>query len=186
VQQVSGTLSHVDGNLVWSDPLLDEAQRIRDEVARALTDMGVAGELVLTGATSTPGALTKGDVELHLRVGPASFEDVVERLSRVYEVASPQSWAATLAVFDLCRARPTGLAVTPVGSEHDLRFTRTWQALRGSPELLHEYNALKRRTSDTDRYEEAKSAFFTSISETAGRRGRPSACASQNTPRLCS
>ena len=155
-------------HLVWSDGLLDEARRAREEVAGALVEIGVPGELVLTGAASTPGALTKGDVDLHLRVGPADFQDAVERLSRVYEVGSPHAWPATLAVFDIPRARPTGLAVTPVGSEHDLRFTTTWRALRRDPALLQAYNALKRRTGGTDGYEEAKAAFFTSISGEAG------------------
>jgi GrpB-like predicted nucleotidyltransferase (UPF0157 family) len=157
-----------DGHLLWSDGLLDEARRTRDEVARSLVEIGVPGDVVLTGATSIPGALTKGDVDLHLRVGPADFQDAVERLSRVYEVGSPHAWAATLAVFDVPRARATGLAVTPVGSGHDVRFTTTWQALRRDPALLQTYNALKRRASGTDGYEDAKAAFFTSISERAG------------------
>ena len=159
-------------DLVWSDGLLDEARRTRDDVARSLLELGVPGVLVLTGATSIPAALTKGDVDLHLRVGPARFEDAVEKLSRVYEVGSPDSWAATLAVFDIPRSRATGLAVTPVGSAHDVRFTCSWQALGRDPALLEAYNTLKRTASGTDGYEEAKSAFFTSISETVGHEGR--------------
>ena len=157
-----------DGHLVWSDGLLAEARRTREEVAGSLVELGVPGELVLTGAASIPGALTRGDVDLHLRVAPADFEAAVDRLSRVYEVGSPQAWAATLAVFDLPRARPTGLAVTPVGSEHDLRFATTWRALRRRPELLQAYNAMKRGSIGGDGYDEAKSAFFTSIGETIG------------------
>ena len=153
---------------MWSDDLLDEARRTRDEVAGTLAELGVPGELVLTGAASVPGALTKGDVDLHLRVTPADFDDAVERLRGVYEVGSAGAWAATLAVFEVPRARATGLAVTPVGSEHDLRFTSAWRALRRRPELLDAYNALKRRAAGTDSYEEAKSAFFTSVSGRVG------------------
>ena len=162
----SDSQERLAGDLVWSDGLLDEARRIRDDVARSLTERGVPGELVLTGATSVPGVLTKGDVDLHLRVGPAEFEDAVARLSEVYPVGSPHSWAATLAVFDVPLARATGLAVTPTGSEHDVRFTSTWRALSRDPDLLRAYNAVKREARGTEGYEGAKSAFFTSVSET--------------------
>lgn len=158
-------------DLVWSDGLLDEARQTRDEVAASLTELGVPGELVLTGATSVPGALTKGDIDLHLRVTAAEFGDAVARLTRVYAVGSPHSWADTLAVFDVPRARATGLAVTPVGSEHDVHFRSAWLALGRHPALLDEYNAIKREATGTNAYEQRKSKFFTSISEE--RQARP-------------
>jgi uncharacterized protein len=152
----------VDG-LVWSDDLLAEAAWVRDEVEQALRLLGVPGELVLTGALSVAGALTKGDVDLHLRVEPRSFESVVACLRVAYPVGSPHSWAATLAVFDVPGPRPTGLAVTPVDSEHDLRFRLAWEALRRDPGLLAEYNALKAASTGTEEYEAHKSRFFSSV-----------------------
>jgi GrpB-like predicted nucleotidyltransferase (UPF0157 family) len=146
--------------LVWSDGLMEEARRTREEVAAELVALGVPGDLVLTGATSVPGALTKGDVDLHLRVDWTAFEAVVERLRGVYPVGSPQAWAPTLAVFDVSGPRPTGLAVTPRGCEHDLRFTQAWNALRHHPEWLRRYNALKAEAAETGAYEACKSAFF--------------------------
>jgi uncharacterized protein len=123
----------------------------------------VDGVLELTGGTSVPGALTKGDIDLHLRVEPDAFSAIVVRLTGTYPVASAHSWAPTLAVFDIPARRPTGLAVTPIGSEHDQRFRLTWQALRHDPALLAQYNALKTETVDTDDYEHRKSAFFTTV-----------------------
>ena len=151
--------------LVWSDDLLAEARRIRDDVESDLAAAGVRGELVLTGGLSIAGALTKGDVDLHLRVEPAAFADIVARLQRRYPVASPHAWAPTLAVFDVPAALPTGLAVTPKGSEHDDRFTSTWRALRDSPELLARYNDLKATSAGTPGYERLKSNFFTALSQ---------------------
>src|SRR5829696_1511560 len=150
--------------LEWSDGLVDEARRTRDEVAAVLASRGVPGELVLTGGASVPGALTKGDVDLHLRVAPEAFADVVARLRMLYPMASATAWAATLAVFEVPGTRPTGLAVTPVHSEHDERFCLTWAALRRSPELLAQYNALKSSSAGTEHYEQRKSSFFTSVS----------------------
>jgi len=149
--------------LHWSDGLLDEARRTRRDLAAALAAMGVPGEVVLTGGTSVPGALTEGDIDLHLRVDAESFHAVVDRLREVFPVGSPHSWADTLAVFDVPGPRPTGLAVTPRHSEHDERFSRTWQALRQSAHLLAEYNAIK-ATAGTGDYEQRKSEFFSRVS----------------------
>jgi GrpB-like predicted nucleotidyltransferase (UPF0157 family) len=152
--------------LVWSDALVVEAAAIRVAVARTLADRDVPGELALTGAASLPGALTKGDVDLHLRVvGPDAFAAALERLAEVYRPTSRAAWAATLAVFDVPGGRPTGLAVTPVDSEHDRRFRRSWSRLRDEPALLEEYNAWKRAAFGDPSYEGQKSAFFTRIAE---------------------
>ena len=152
----------VDG-LVWSDGLLEEAGRVRARVAAALAEVGVPGDVELTGGLSVPNALTRGDVDLHLRVRPEDFAEVVGTLRDLLSVASPQAWATTLAVFDVPGPRPTGLAVTPVGSEHDTRFRLAWEALRRDPALLADYNALKAESVGTGDYEERKSRFFSSI-----------------------
>jgi glyoxylase-like metal-dependent hydrolase (beta-lactamase superfamily II) len=126
-----------------------------------LAALELPGELVLVGGTSVVGALTVGDVDLHLRVPePFAFDIVVARLRESHPVLSPEAWAPTLAVFAVEAPVPAGLAVTPVGSEHDLRFTRCWQLLAADRALLAEYNAMKRSAAGTPEYAARKSAFF--------------------------
>ena len=163
------------GELVASDGLIGEACRIRDHVESTLAAWEVPGKVELTGGLSVPGALTMGDVDLHLRVDPEAFDAVVARLREVLPVASPQAWAATLAVFEVPGSLPTGLAVTPLHSEHDRRFRLVWEALRRDPELLTRYNALKSASVGTVDYEERKSRFFTAIVDAhpSGRSGGP-------------
>ncbi|HKG51631.1 MAG TPA: hypothetical protein VKB14_14420 [Actinomycetales bacterium] len=131
---------------------------------RRLRRLGVPGELVLVGGSSVPGALTHGDVDLHLRVPPGDFADAVARLRLTYRVAHPQIWTSTLATFELLRTGPppVGLAATPLGSEHDVRFTCSWALLAGDPALVAEYNSMKLAGDGPDGagYEERKSAFF--------------------------
>ena len=129
---------------------------------RALTD----GELLLTGGSSVPGALTGGDVDLHLRVEPAAFAATVDGLRTVYEVVHPEIWADSLATFGV-RGEAVGIAVTPIGSEHDSRFVESWRRLRAEPALLAAYNAMKREHDGPDdpAYEAAKSAFFDRVME---------------------
>lgn len=121
-------------------------------------------ELVLVGGSSLPQALTKGDVDLHLRVPVSAFPPVVTALSGIYEVVHPEIWQTTLATFAVEAALPAGMAVTPAGSEHDRRFTRSWQRLNADPALVLAYNDLKvRHRDDPDEYERQKSAFFDSL-----------------------
>lgn len=149
--------------LIWSDAIVAEAQAAHSYLARRLVAMGVPGDLVLTGGSSVPGLLTKGDIDLHLRVAEDDFAEVVRRLAAEFAKASPDAWADTLAVFDIPGARSTGLAVTPIGSEHDHRFTASWDRLRADAELRAEYNALKKMQPGETSYEARKSDFFTKI-----------------------
>lgn len=143
--------------------LLRPAEEFRDRALAILATerarLAGLGELVLVGGTSVPGALTRGDVDLHLRVPPADFPAAVDRLRDLYAVVHPEIWAPTLATFTVPAELPAGLAATPAGSEHDLRFTRTWQLLAADPALLAEHNAVKQAAPDPD-YEPRKSAFF--------------------------
>ena len=119
-------------------------------------------ELVLLGGSSVPTALTKGDVDLHLRVPAAEFGPAVAALREIYAVVHPEIWQETLATFEVPAAPlPTGVAVTPVGSGHDVRFGRAWRLLAADPALVDAYNAVKLRYRDRpDEYERHKSAFF--------------------------
>lgn len=118
-------------------------------------------ELALVGGSSVAGALTRGDVDLHLRLPAAAFDGAVARLRDVHPVVRPEIWQPTLATFAVEADLPTGLAVTPAGSEHDLRFRRGWQLLAADPALLDAYNRTKlRHLADAAAYERAKSAFF--------------------------
>ena len=158
-----------------SDELHDAAVAVVDAERAALRARGVPGEVAWVGGSSVPGALTHGDVDLHLRVPPEVFDEVVAALRAVHPVVHPGIWCATLATFAVDAPLPAGLAVTPVGSEHDVRFTRTWALLRSDPALLAAYNRMKVETQalPANTYEARKSAFVDDL--LAGRvTGRPS------------
>lgn len=140
------------------------AERIHREQREILTEAGVPGILELVGGSSIDGALTKGDVDLHLRVDPARFDEAVGTARRMFDVVHPEIWCATLATFDVEAELPTGLAVTPLGSEHDLRFSRVWQLLASDPALVNEYNAVKSDAA-AEEYDSRKSAFFDRVLE---------------------
>jgi hypothetical protein len=149
--------------LIWSDTIAEDARQVFADAKVRLCELEVPGTLELTGAASLPGVLTKGDVDLHLRVPEEVFTHVIDRLRTAYSPTNIESWAPTLAVFDVPGSRPAGLAVTPVGSEHDRRFTAAWRCLGQDKVLLEEYNELKRTAFGDQSYEDRKSEFFTRI-----------------------
>jgi GrpB-like predicted nucleotidyltransferase (UPF0157 family) len=146
-------------HLIPAERMRPAAERSLAAVQAQVQALGLAGDLVLVGGSSFPGALTRGDIDLHLRVPSTDFTGVVETLKTAFVVVHPEIWAPTLATFDVADDPPVGLAVTPAGSEHDLRFTRSWQLLAADPALVQEYNEVKRSATDAE-YEARKSAFF--------------------------
>jgi hypothetical protein len=151
--------------LRWARDIYDEAVAIVAAESAVLRASGVPGELVWTGGSSVQGALTRGDVDLHLRVAPDLFENAVELIRRDHVVVHPEIWCDTLATFAVEAPIAAGLAVTPIGSEHDFRFIRSWHRLRNEPLLLAEYNDMKLagESLDLNEYESQKAAFFTRL-----------------------
>ena len=137
----------------------DEQAKIRRLLARA--------EVLHTGGTSVSDALTRGDLDIHVRVPADDFCDAREALVSVYAPYCPEMWTAEFATFVEPNAPiATGIALTSLGGEHDRRFVVGWERLRREPLLLEAYNALKReyeRAPDADSYRSAKSAFFSAL-----------------------
>jgi hypothetical protein len=146
--------------LMTAEQIRDQALEILRSQRDALRRQGIHGDLTLLGGSSVPGALTKGDVDLHLTVLDEAFASTVAELERSLRVVRTEIWCPTLATFSVPANLPTGLAVTPLGSEHEMRFTRTWQLLAADPVLLAEYCAIKVAYDGKPEYEREKSAFF--------------------------
>ena len=143
-----------------SDELLVHARFVLERERVRLSAL-TAGDLVLTGGSSVPGALTVGDIDLHLRVDPAEFAASVALLREVYHPVHLEIWSESLATFAI-PGEHVGIAVTPIGSEHDRRFSEAWRRLRTDSTLLEAYNRMKRdHAHDADaEYLAAKADFF--------------------------
>jgi GrpB-like predicted nucleotidyltransferase (UPF0157 family) len=139
----------------------DEQEKIQRLLPRA--------EVLHTGGTSVPDALTRGDLDIHVRVLADDFCAARDAFVSVYVTYHPEMWTGEFAAFVAPHALvATGVALTAVGGEHDRRFLVGWQRLKREPLLLEEYNALKleyERTPDAHSYEAAKSAFFSVLAD---------------------
>lgn len=122
-----------------------------------------AAEVEHVGATAVPGALTKGDVDLVVRVSKRDFAEAVATLQTRYVIHQPHNWTDVLASFKApgACAPPVGIQLVVAGSEADGFFAPFRDALINDPGLLAEYNELKLRLDglDYDSYTERKAQF---------------------------
>jgi hypothetical protein len=126
-----------------AEEFLDQALMIAATERERLRALGVVGELLLTGGSSVAGALTRGDVDLHLRVQPVAFAAVVALLRRTYVVVHPEIRGPTLATFGV----PRGARGRRGGHPGRLRprpaLHPNLATARRRPRLLSECNAVK-------------------------------------------
>jgi GrpB-like predicted nucleotidyltransferase (UPF0157 family) len=124
-------------------------------------------EVEHVGSTSIPGALTKGDLDLLVRVDAAGFAPAVAALRALYAVHQPENWTASYASFADPAADdpPVGVQLVVGGSADDALFGPFRRAMIADPALLAAYNELKRRHDGGDyaTYTDAKAAFIARV-----------------------
>lgn len=135
----------------------------REQVLRLLPD----AEVEHVGATSVPGALTKGDLDVLVRVRATEFARAVAALRIAYAVHQLHNWTPTLASFTdpASSAPPVGVQLVVAASASDALFGPFRDALIADPALLAEYNALKLRLDGEsyERYTPTKGAFIDDV-----------------------
>lgn len=130
-------------------------------------------EVEHVGATSIPGAITKGDIDVVVRVSPAAFGEAVDMLTAHFAVKQQSNWTSDFASFgdDSGYGLPVGIQLVAIGAEVDfITFLRNH--LVANPEALAAYNQLKCEHAEAgpEAYWRAKNSF---ISEILASRVRP-------------
>lgn len=161
------------------------ADEVRDSAAATFAEhRAVVGALIPgaevehVGATAVPGAVTKGDVDVLVRVGEPDFPAAVEVLARRYAIHQPDQWTPTFASFRDPQAPEPGVGVQLVvaGSDFDACFGPFRDALIEDAALLAAYNECKRRLDGLgyDAYTEQKAEFVERVlRDLDNRAGRP-------------
>jgi GrpB-like predicted nucleotidyltransferase (UPF0157 family) len=109
-----------------------------------------------------PGLLTTGDVDVHVRVEPSAFSAARDVLSELYEPLYPDHWRESAYFFDPESNPRVEVALTTIGNIDDLHHGGAWQLIADDPELIEQYNTLKRAYEgrSLDEYQAAKREFF--------------------------
>ncbi len=124
-----------------------------------------SAEIRHVGATAIPGALTKGDLDLQVRVSAEAFATAHAALRGTF-APSPGGFALPDgASFSEPRHEPpTGIHLTRLASDADLQWALT-ELLASEPALLARYNQLKLAFDGRPMasYRRAKDIFFAEL-----------------------
>jgi len=124
------------------------------------------------GATALASGMTKGDVDLNVRVALERLGEVTDALGEMGSPAQYQSWTATFTSLRSDRyALALGVQVTAIDGPEDF-FVLIRNAMRASPELAASYDRCKRAAAPLgpQRYWEAKDRFLGELLVTLGQR----------------
>lgn len=117
------------------------------------------------GATAIPGCLTKGDLDLVVRVAQGDFDRADEALAKLFARNLGSTRTATFSAFeDPAASPPLGIQLAAIGSPDDC-FHLFAQALLKDAALVAQYNDLKRHFDGRPmaEYRSAKDAFIAEV-----------------------
>lgn len=149
-----------------------DADRLFARVAVDLAQvLPASAEIRHVGATAVSGCLTKGDLDIVVRVPAADFLSADAALARRFARNAGSKRTETFSSFEDDAAMPhLGIQLTVVGSEDD-GFHLFAEALRGDANCVARYNALKRafHGQPMEAYRAAKGRFVAEVLPDAGR-----------------
>jgi GrpB-like predicted nucleotidyltransferase (UPF0157 family) len=126
------------------------------------------------GSTAIPGSLTKGDLDIQVRVKQKDFEKAQNALSKMYKPNKGNPPTKTYASFKDNDAKiPLGAQLTVIGSKED-NFTDLRDILVSNKKHLRAYNALKEQYQGESmrEYRKAKGKFVERILKTESKNSR--------------
>jgi ribosomal protein S18 acetylase RimI-like enzyme/GrpB-like predicted nucleotidyltransferase (UPF0157 family) len=119
------------------------------------------------GATAVPGSLTKGDLDLMVRVPAELYDEALAALDGAFERNHPEEWTPSLASFNERPEAelPAGIQLVAAGSVADRAFAEWRGRLRSDPGLLGRYNDFKTRHAgdDYEAYTQAKGELIEAV-----------------------
>ena len=143
----------------------DIAANVFQEQRKRLLNQLPLAEVHHIGSTAIPGSITKGDLDVNVRVEEQEFAKAVELLKAMYAINQPNNWTATFASFKANRVgMDLGVQLTTMGSPEDT-FLVHRDILLNRPELVEQLNILKMsyEGKSMHEYRKAKSDFFAKI-----------------------
>ena len=173
--------------LKLSDELRPQVEAILSQLFARVAELLPNAECHHIGATSIPGAVTKGDIDILVRVSAGGFESAKEVLGKHFEIKQAKNWTTNFASFgdDSTYAMPVGIQLVVRDSELDfLRYLRDY--LIEHPAAAEEYNRIKQANAafGPERYWQEKDKFFATIlaerTKSRGKAGKAGSAASKS------
>jgi GrpB-like predicted nucleotidyltransferase (UPF0157 family) len=140
-----------------------------EQLKGELTVLIPGADVQHVGSTSIPDSLTKGDLDIQIRVGAAAYLEGKQRLSEIYDVNVGGFVADDAVSFEDYSGTPSvGIHLTVIGGSADIQW-RFRNLLMASESLRQEYDDLKRQFDGQSmaKYREAKERFVTRVLDAA-------------------
>lgn len=167
------------GNVSWRNPMCqvnfynqdrfnDDAEKTFKSQSKRIKQMIPNADIQHIGSTAIPNSLTKGDLDIQVRVSLEDFIPAVEALSKLYEVNDGSVKTNEFRAFkDDTMSPPLGVQLTVVDSEFDF-FWKFRDVLLQNDQYRIEYNNLKKKFEGKamEVYREAKNDFINKIKQT--------------------
>lgn len=121
------------------------------------------------GSSAIPNSITKGDLDIQVRVDASLFTKAVQELSRLYELNEGSTKTESFRAFkDDSVSPPLGVQLTVIGSEFDI-FWKFRDILLMNDQYRKEYDQLKAEFEgkNMESYREAKNEFFGKLMESS-------------------
>jgi GrpB-like predicted nucleotidyltransferase (UPF0157 family) len=151
-----------------SQSYLQQVKDLFEEHRKKILHLVPTAEVEHIGATSVPGLLTKGDLDLQVSVSLAKFNQAVILLQTEYSDHQLENWTESFASFKVERDSdiPVGVQLVIQGSQSDI-FVKSRELLLAQPKRVEELNRLKQchAGGDMDTYIKHKGEFFTVLLE---------------------
>ncbi len=145
------------------------AEALFERIAPVLRrELPLSAEIRHIGSTAIPGCLTKGDLDIVVRVHPTDFQAADEALAARFARNAGSMRSSSFASFeDHTQSPHLGIQLTTIGAANDF-FHLLVERLQCDPALLRSYNALKTRFDGHPmaEYRAAKDAFIAEVLDT--------------------
>ncbi len=151
----------------YTDVFIDIANKIFEEQKKRILESLPFAKVYHIGSTAVPNSITKGDLDINVRVKMKHFEEACKKLEELYSIDVNNKRTNTTASFkDDLQELPIGIQLTVIGSKYD-DFVKLRDLLLNNYVLLKELNELKRKFEGKDmgEYRTEKAKFFQKLRE---------------------
>ena len=147
-------------HFVKTEEISEKTDRLFETEKAKLSDLFRHADIQHIGSTSVPGTISKGDLDINIRVPQTDFDVTAEKLKTIYQINQFHNWTASFASFK-DDSRDLGVQLTAIGSSDDCFVTQR-DYLRAHPEKVAELNQLKEKFEgkSMEEYRKEKDVFF--------------------------
>ena len=76
-----------------------QANKLFNEQKKIILDLIPSAKIEHIGSTAIPGSITKGDLDINVRIQEKNFNHAINVLKKLYEINQPENWTENFASF---------------------------------------------------------------------------------------